>query len=102
MVQLTLTTGTSTSEEEPVKVPIFIYEDGAEATTLAKLIVDVKPTYLLNLSNSIDSLKNHVKRNVLNNIVYIMDIEKASEVKSDYDLLKRVKFIDLFRIWLQC
>ena len=98
MVQLTLTTGTSTSEEEPVKVPIFIYEDGTEATILAKLIVNVKPTYLLNLSNSIDSLKNHVKGNVLNNICYIMDYETASEVKEDSDLFKKVKFIDFFRI----
>lgn len=98
MVQLTLATETTSSIEEPVKVPIFIYEDGAEATTLAKLIVDVKPTYLFNLSNSIDSLKNHIKGNVLNNICYIMDYETASEVKKDSDLLKKVKFIDFFRI----
>lgn len=57
-----------------------------------------KPTYLLNLSNSIESLRNHVKRNVNNNICYIMDLEKATEIKEDYDLVKKVKFIDFFRI----
>ena len=97
MVQLTLNTGTATQEAE-VKVPIFIFSDGAEATELAELIVNVKPTYLFNLSNSIESLKNHVKRNVENNIVYIMDLEKATEIKRDYDLVKKVKFIDCYRI----
>ncbi len=95
MVQLTLNTATPT-EEESVKVPIFIFKDKYEAEQLAKLIVEVKPTYLFNLSNSIEALKNHVKRNVENNIVYIMDSEKAVEVKSDYSLVKKVKFIDLF------
>ena len=99
MVQLTLNTGAA---KEPVKVPIFIFSDKAEASELAELIVNVKPTYLLNLSNSIESLKNHVKRNVTNNICYIMDLEKATEIKEDYNLVKKVKFIDLFRIWLKC
>lgn len=97
MVQLTLNTGAA-KKEESVKVPIFIFSDKAEATELAELIVNVKPTYLLNLSNSIESLKNHVKRNVNNNICYIMDLEKATEIKEDYDLVKKVKFIDFFRI----
>lgn len=95
MVQLTLNTEEAA---KPVKVPIFIFSDKAEATELAELIVNVKPTYLLNLSNSIGSLKNHVKRNVTNNICYIMDLEKATEIKEDYNLVKKVKFIDLFRI----
>ena len=69
MVQLTLNTEEAA---KPVKVPIFIFSDKAEATELAELIVNVKPTYLLNLSNSIESLKNHVKRNVTNNICYII------------------------------
>ena len=68
MVQLTLTTGAA--KKESVKVPVFIFSDKAEATELAELIVKVKPTYLLNLSNSIESLRNHVKRNVNNNICY--------------------------------
>lgn len=97
MVQLTLNTGTAPQEEE-IKVPVFIFSDKSEATELAEIIVNVKPTYLLNLSNSIESLKNHVKRNVENNIVYIMDLEKATEIKKDYDLVKKVKFIDFFRI----
>ena len=99
MIQATLTTGTGTATtKEEVLVPIFIFTDKAEATELAELILKVRPTYLLNLSNSIESLKNHVKRNVENNIVYIMDYEKATEIKEDYDLVKKVKFIDLFRI----
>ena len=95
MIQATLETKT----EESVKVPIFIFTDGAEATELAELIVKVKPTYLLNLSNSIESLKIHVKRNVTNNICYIMDSETAKAVEEDYSLRKKVKFINLFRIW---
>lgn len=97
MVQLTLNTGTATQKEE-ILVPIFIFNNGTEASELAELIVKVKPTYLLNLSNSIKSLKNHVKRNVNNNICYIMDLEKATEIKEDYNLVKKVKFIDFFRI----
>ena len=96
MVQLTLNTGAA--EKESVKVPIFIFSDKSEATELAELIVNVKPTYLFNLSNSIESLKNHVKRNVDNNICYIMDLEKVAEIKEDYNLVKKVKFIDFFRI----
>lgn len=96
MVQSTLTTGAA--KKESVKVPVFIFSDKAEATELAELIVEVKPTYLFNLSNSIESLKNHVKRNVNNNICYIMDLEKVAEIKEDYNLVKKVKFIDFFRI----
>ena len=95
MIQATL----KTTSEEPVKVPIFIFTDGAEAKELAELFVTVKPTYLINLSNNIEALKNHVKRNVENNICFIMDSATAEEVKEDYNLVKKVKFIDLFRIW---
>ena len=41
MVQLTLNTEEAA---KPVKVPIFIFSDKAEATELAELIVNVKPT----------------------------------------------------------
>ena len=91
MIQATLKAET----EAPVKVPIFIFTDGAEANEFSKLIVEIKPTYLINLSGSIESLKIHVKRNVLNNICYIMDSATAEEVKNDYNLNKHVKFIDI-------
>lgn len=94
MIQSTLKAET----EEPVKVPIFIFTGGAEATELAELFVTVKPTYLINLSDNIEALKNHVKRNVENNICFIMASATAEEVKEDYYLRKKVKFIDLFRI----
>ena len=94
MIQSTLTT--TTIKENP-KVPIFVFHDKYEATELAKLILKVKPTYLLNLSNSVESLRNHIKTNVSNNICYIMDLEKGIEIKNDYELVKKVKFIDLFR-----
>lgn len=95
MIQSTLTT-TTPIKENP-KVPIFVFYDEDEATELAKLILKVKPTYLLNLSNSVESLRNHIKTNVSNNICYIMDLEKGIEIKNDYELVKKVKFIDLFR-----
>lgn len=94
MIQSKLTT---TTINKNTKVPIFIFNDKYEATELARLILKVKPNYLLNLSNSIESLRNHIKTNVNNNICYIMDLKKAIEIKNDYELVKKVKFIDFFR-----
>lgn len=94
MIQTTLPT---TPIKENPKVPIFVFYDEDEATELARLILKVKPTYLLNLSNSIESLRNHIKTNVSNNICYIMDLKQGVEIKNDYELVKKVKFIDFFR-----
>lgn len=93
MVQLTLT---GTRKEEEVKVPIFIFNNGTGASELAELIVKVKPTYLLNISNNVESLKTYCKGNISKEIVFIMDSEAKTEVESDKGLLGKVKFIDLF------
>lgn len=95
MVQLTLNTGTATQKEE-LKVPIFIFNNGTEASELAELIVKVKPKYLLNISNNVESLRTYCKGMVTKEIVFIMDSEAKTEVESDKILLKKVKFIDLF------
>lgn len=87
----------TTPNKKNQKVPIFILHDKYEATELARIILKVKPNYLLNLSNSIESLRNHIKTNLSNNICYVMDLEKGIEIKNDYELVKKVKFIDLFR-----
>ena len=62
MVQLTLT-GKEQKKEE-LKVPVFIFSDGYEVEELSELIIKVKPTYLINCSNDVEALKNHVKRTV--------------------------------------
>ncbi len=95
MVQLTLTTGTAKPEE--VLVPIFIYTDGAEANELAKLIVEVKPTYLINCSNSVESLKSYVASGkVAKDIVYIFNSTAVAEIEEDKKLLTKIKVINLF------
>ena len=95
MVQLTLTTGTAPQKEE-ILVPIFIYEDGVEAKQLAKLIVDVKPSYLLNCSNSVESLKEYVNSGRVNrNICYIMDSKAVASIGKE--LLAKIKVINLFK-----
>lgn len=82
MVQLTLNTGTAKPEE--VLVPIFIYTDGAETNELAKLIVEVKPTYLINCSNSVESLRSYINSGkVANNIVYIFNSTAVAEIEED-------------------
>lgn len=101
MVQLTLTTGAATkkvADVETVKVPIFIFTDKAEATELAELIVKVKPTYLINCSNSVESLRKYINSGKLaNNICYIFNSEAVTEIKADEELLTKTKVIDLFR-----
>lgn len=95
MVQLTLTTGTGRPEE--VKVPIFIYSDVEEVTVLAKLIAEVKPSYLINCSNSVESLKDYVASGkVAKNIVYIFNTTAVAEIEEDKRLLTKIKVIDLF------
>lgn len=94
MAQLTLNGTLKTVE--PVQVPIYIYHGKSEATDLARLIVEVKPKYLFNLSNSIEALRNHIKRNVENNTVFIMDSETVTEVTADYDLAKKVRIIEFY------
>ena len=95
MVQLTLTTGTEQKEE--LLVPIFIYTEGTEAKQLAKLIVEVKPSYLINCSNSVESLRNYINSGaVANNIVYIFNSTAVAEIEEDKKLLTKIKVIDLF------
>lgn len=95
MVQLTLTTGTAPQEE--VLVPIFIYTDNYEAEELAKLIVEVKPTYLINCSNSVESLKDYVASGkVAKDIVYIFNSTAVAEIEEDKKLLTKIKVINLF------
>ena len=95
MVQLTLTTGTGRPEE--VKVPIFIYSDVEEVTVLAKLIAEVKPSYLINCSNSVESLKDYVASGkVAKNIVYIFNTTAVAEIEEDKRLLTKIKVINLF------
>ena len=95
MVQLTLTTGTGRPEE--VKVPIFIYSDKEEVDVLAKLIAEVKPTYLINCSNSVESLKSYVASGkVAKDIVYIFNSTAVAEIEEDKKLLTKIKVINLF------
>ena len=91
MVQATLKTTT----EAPVKVPIFVFTDGIEASELAEIFVERNPKYLINLSNSIEALKIHVKRNVENNVAFIMTSAVAEEVKQDYNLRKKVELMEV-------
>ena len=94
-IQTTLTSGNK-EQEEKVKVPIFIFSDSYEVKELSRLIIEVKPKYLINCSNSVEALKNHVKRTVINNVVFLMDTKALTEIKKDYELLKKIKLIDLF------
>lgn len=96
MVQLTLNTSRPTQEEEKILVPIFIFNNGTEASELAELIVKVKPKYLLNISNDVKTLRNYTKGMITKELVFIMDSEAKTEVETDNELLKKVKFIDLF------
>lgn len=97
-IQTTLTSGRpqEQTKDNIVKVPVFIFSDSYEVKELSRLIIEVKPTYLINCSNSVESLKNHVKRTVVNNIVFLIDIEALTEIKKDYALMKKIKLIDLF------
>ena len=96
MVQLTLNTGTA-PQEEKLLVPIFIYKTESEAVELAELIVKVKPTYLLNCSNSVESLKSYVDSGKVNNsICYILDSGAVEELEKDKKLLAKVNVIDFF------
>lgn len=84
MVQLTLNTATPTQEEEELKVPIFIFNNGTEASELAELIVKVKPSYLINCSNSVESLRSYINSGkVANNIVYIFNATAVAEIEED-------------------
>lgn len=95
MVQLTLTTGTGRPEE--VKVPIFIYSDKEEVDVLAKLIAEVKPSYLINCSNSVESLKSYVASGkVAKDIVYIFNSTAVAEIEKDKKLLTKISVINLF------
>ena len=95
MVQLTLTTGTGRPEE--VKVPIFIYSDEEEVDVLAKLIAEVKPSYLINCSNSVESLKSYVASGkVAKDIVYIFNSTAVAEIEEDKKLLTKIRVINLF------
>lgn len=94
LIQTTLTSGRQ--QEEELKVPIFIFSDSYEVKELSRLIIEVKPTYLINCSNDVIALKNHVKRTVVNNVVFLMDTKALTEIKQDYDLLKKIKLIDIF------
>jgi len=95
MVQLTLATGTEQKEE--LKVPIFIYTDGAEAKQLAKLIVDVKPSYLLNCSNNVASLRSYINSGaVAKDVVYLMDSTAIATIEEDKTLLTKIEVINLF------
>ena len=94
MVQLTLQT-TAVKEEDVVKVPVFIYEEEQEAKQLANLIVKVKPTYLLNCSNSVESLRNYVNSGkVTNSICYVLDSRAVATIEDE--LLTKLRVIDLF------
>ena len=94
MVQLTLQTGTAPQKEE-ILVPIFIYEDGAEASQLAKLIVEVKPSYLLNCFNSVESLEEYVNSGKVNKNICYMDSKAVASIGKE--LLTKIKVINLFK-----
>ena len=97
MVQLTLSTGAVEKKKEELLVPIFIYGTNEEAIELAKLIVKVKPTYLINCSNSVESLKSYVDSGkVANNICYIFNSKAVAELEKDVELLTKTKVIDFF------
>lgn len=95
IIQTTLTSGSQQQEEKKV-VPVFIFSDSYEVKELSRLIIEVKPTYLINCSNSVEALKNHIKRTVANNVVFLMNTEALTEIKKDYSLLKKIKLIDIF------
>lgn len=95
IIQTTLNSGTQ-QQEEKIIVPVFIFSDSYEVKELSRLIIEVKPTYLINCSNSVRALKNHIKRNVNNKVVFIMNTEALTEIKKDYSLLNKIKLIDIF------
>ena len=95
MVQLTLT-GKEQKKEE-LKVPIFIFSDGYEVEELSKLIIKVKPSYLINCSSNVESLRSYVNSGkVAKNIVYLMDSTAIAKIEEDETLLTKIEVINLF------
>lgn len=95
MVQLTLNTEVNKKKEE-LKVPVFIFKDKYEVRELARLIVEVKPTYLINISNSVKALKTYAEGRITKDIVFIMDSGAVAEINNDKKLVTKIKFVDLF------
>lgn len=93
MVQATLNIGTGV--EESIKVPIFIFKDKQEAKLLAELFVTVKPSYLINISNSVEALKSYCKGRITKEVVFIMNNETFKEVQSDKGLFNKIRLIEV-------
>jgi len=91
---LTIEEGTKT----PNKVPIFIFNDKQEAKLLAELFVKVKPTYFINISNSVEALRNYCKSRITKEVVFIMNNETFELIESDKSLFNKIKLVDILNI----